>query len=153
MRNEGSQAHQGFPMPKHQCWEEESTKQLSLTISGNSVWVRWAAVDTGILLQGLHTDSLAHNTNSKLQQRDSSSKSPRTDRKELNCVTSGQGLEREHHPGLSTGRCHFPFVKLSFTSPHSQQEQVQVLAGTTVFFLSPLTTQSARKDGCQICLH
>lgn len=61
LRNEGSLPHTGLPSLEHWCWEEECPQCLAVTIKGDSLWVRQTVAENpDILLQGLHTDSLAH---------------------------------------------------------------------------------------------
>lgn len=80
MKNKGSLLHSSLPTLEHQCQEKESLQQLAMKTSKDSVRVRWrAAVDPGVFLKGLRTDSFHSltNTGPNLQRRDKISKSTR----------------------------------------------------------------------------
>lgn len=113
----------------HQRLEEEFSYTLAVKISGHFIWMRWKpARDPGIPLKGPSIDSLTLILTSRKVTK--AQKVPRTNREELNCQPSQQGLQEQ----LSLKQVPTGTI-IPLLSPHPLNLQAQVGAKSD----SPLT--------------
>lgn len=105
-----SQPHTGVPSLDHKWWEEESSQHLLVKVSEDIIQMRWGCWK--LRRQPKRPEHKLTNTLSS-SKGTPVWKAAGTYGEEMNCLTSGWGLEEQLSPGLKCSKRCYSFVEPS----------------------------------------